>query len=136
MRAGRLLLVRRAIDPWQGCWDIPGGFCDGREHPVDTVVREVHEETGLRVEVLGLLGMWIDDYRAGSAGQPADVTLNCYYHARPIDDRSPVVDRAELSEAAWFAPDDLPRDIAFPDHAGQVLAAWRDALASPGGDAA
>jgi 8-oxo-dGTP pyrophosphatase MutT (NUDIX family) len=95
-------------------------------------VREVREETGLDVEVVGFLGIWIDDYGVGSPEWPADVTLNCYYHVRALDDRSPHVDPRELSEAAWFAPDDLPGRIAFPDHAAQVLAAWRDALASPG----
>ena len=43
---GKVLLLKRAIDPYRGYWDIPGGFCDGPELPVDAAVREVFEETG------------------------------------------------------------------------------------------
>src|SRR5688500_18231563 len=76
---GRLMLVRRAKDPFAGHWDIPGGFCDLREHPADTAVREVREETGFDVETAGLVGMWIDDY-----GDTGNVTLNIYFHARVV----------------------------------------------------
>ena len=125
-----MLLIRRAIDPWRGHWDIPGGFCDAGEHPVDTVIREVREEVGLDVRVTGMVGIWMDAYGAGEPGDPPDVTLNCYYHAVAVDDGSPVVDPREASEAAWFAPDALPDAIAFPDHARQVLEVWRDTVAS------
>lgn len=127
-RGGRLLLIRRAIDPWRGCWDIPGGFCEPDEHPADAVVREVREEVGLDVLVTGLLGIWMDTYGSGGGGAPPDATLNCYYHA--TGDGSPVVDPREATEAAWFAPDALPDDLAFPDHARQVLEVWRDTLGS------
>ena len=34
VRDGRLLLVRRSMEPWLGWWDIPGGFCEEDEHPI------------------------------------------------------------------------------------------------------
>ncbi len=123
-RDGTLLLVRRAIDPWLGCWDIPGGFCEADEHPRQTVVREVREEVGLTVEVTGMLGIWMDTYGSGDASAPPDVTLNCYFHAVPLHDGQLVVDPNESSEAAWFAPDELPAELAFPAHARQVIDAW------------
>lgn len=129
-RDGRLLLIRRAIQPWLGCWDIPGGFCDPDEHPVDTVVREVREEVGLEVHVTGMVGIWLDTYGDGDPADPPDATLNCYYHAVATDGRSPVVDPREASEAAWFAAEALPEALAFPDHARQVLEVWRDTVGS------
>lgn len=128
VRDGRLLLIRRSIDPWLGRWDIPGGFCEPDEHPEAAVVREVREETGLDVRVTGLLGIWMDAY--GDASGSSYTTMNCYYHAVTVDDGEPVVDPSEASEASWFDPAALPDEIAFPSHAVQVLAAWREAVAS------
>ena len=127
-RDGCLLLVRRAIEPWQGFWDIPGGFCDGNEHPEAAVVREVREEVGLTVEVLRLVGMWMDTY--GPPGPDVQATLNCYYHVVPTTDDDPRVDPVESTDAAWFSPAEIPGDLAFPDHAGQVIDAWRRSVAA------
>jgi 8-oxo-dGTP diphosphatase len=118
---GSVLLVRRATEPWLGCWDIPGGFCDGTELPADAAIREVREETQLEIEDLELLGMWIDRY---GDTQPPEVTLNIYYLAT-TPDPTRAGPTAEVSEVGWFRPDALPDDLAFPDHAGAVLAAWR-----------
>ena len=50
-----LLLTRlSALTPSPGRWTLPGGGVDHGEHPVAAVVREVHEETGMDVEVTGL----------------------------------------------------------------------------------
>lgn len=58
IRGGRILLTRlsaRAHQP--GVWTLPGGGVDHGEAPVDTVAREVLEETGLRVEVGEFIGV-------------------------------------------------------------------------------
>jgi len=127
MRDGRLLLLRRAIEPWLGMWDIPGGFCEVDEHPIETARREAREETGLEVEVTGFLGVWLDRYPNPADTAHPTVTLNAYYHAvagaevgRP--------DSGETTELGWFEPDGLPDDIAFPNHAEAVLSAWREAV--------
>ena len=48
-RQGRVLVARRANNPARGTLDLPGGFCDCGESAERGVVREVMEETGLRV---------------------------------------------------------------------------------------
>ena len=53
----RVLLVRRGQPPGQGKWSLPGGLIDLGERLEDAVVREVEEESGLRVQVLGLCGV-------------------------------------------------------------------------------
>lgn len=125
-RRGKLLLVRRAHEPWRGRWDVPGGFCGPREHPADAAAREVREETGLAVRVGGILGMWIDSY-APDGPDAEKVTLNVYFHATADGAAEPRADPTEVAEVGWFSPGELPQDIAFPGHVPRVLEAWRDA---------
>src|SRR4051812_8442086 len=99
---GRLLMVRRANDPWRDYWDVPGGFCGTAEHPITTAEREVLEETGLRIKVTGFLGMWIDEYGSVPTDAPRKATLNIYYHATPIGRPRIVTSQDEVAEARWF----------------------------------
>ena len=52
---GRLLLVRRGRPPAEGRWSVPGGRIEPGETAAEAAAREVHEETGLEVEVGPLL---------------------------------------------------------------------------------
>ena len=49
-RDGSVLLGRRRDDPGAGLWDLPGGFVEEFEHPLDALRRELREETGLEIE--------------------------------------------------------------------------------------
>src|SRR3569833_3503453 len=53
--AGRVLLVQRGREPSKGKWSLPGGVLEIGESLHKGVVREVEEETGLRVEPVQLL---------------------------------------------------------------------------------
>jgi ADP-ribose pyrophosphatase YjhB (NUDIX family)/predicted GIY-YIG superfamily endonuclease len=116
VRDERVLLLRRAIEPARGCWDIPGGFLEEDEAPQAGVIREVREETGLAVEGLELLGFYLDRY-----GERGDYCLNIYFVARPAE--GDVQIDAESSDWAWFGVDDWPEDLAFA-HERTVLADW------------
>jgi ADP-ribose pyrophosphatase YjhB (NUDIX family) len=118
--AGKLLLVRRAIEPWAGCWDIPGGFCEPGEHPEATAAREVREETGLVIGELALLGIWMDRY---GTHDPPETTMNIYYLATTADPGAARTS-AEVAEVRWFGPDELPADLAFTAHSRTVLDRW------------
>ena len=59
---GRVLLARRAVEPYRGLWDPLGGFLEEGEHPEDALRRELLEETGLRCEPVRFLGVWMDVY--------------------------------------------------------------------------
>ena len=47
---GELLVARRSKDPAKGTLDLPGGFVDNYENAEQGMVREIEEETGLKVE--------------------------------------------------------------------------------------
>jgi ADP-ribose pyrophosphatase YjhB (NUDIX family) len=118
--AGRVLLVRRAGPPFAGAWDLPGGFVEEREHPLETLRRELLEETGLEVAADLFLGMWMDAYSDDESGPS---TLNLYWTAHVVGgDAQPDDDVAELQ---WFEPDDLPANLAFRN-VPLVLAVWRE----------
>lgn len=117
---GRVLLSRRAREPAAGKWDLPGGFLEEGEHPLDCLRRELREEAGIGLRDERLLGIWMDSYEYK---RRMVATLNVYYSARIAEGTpSPADDVAELS---WFAPDDVPvEELAF-GHITDVLSAWR-----------
>lgn len=124
----KLLLVRRANEPWAGSWCAPAGFCDGDEHPILTAEREIVEESGIHVRVVGFLGIWTDDYGPPAAGSPRESISVAYYHAVPLEAESRPPDPEEVSEVRWFSWDELPADLAPPRSFPPVLAAWRSAF--------
>ncbi|WP_428408583.1 NUDIX hydrolase [Hyphococcus sp.] len=52
------LVIRRGREPLKGQWSIPGGKVDYGERLHDAVAREVREETGVEIEILGLLDVF------------------------------------------------------------------------------
>lgn len=104
------LAARRAHEPSQGLWDLPGGFCDGWEHPADAAVREAREEVGIEVRLGPLIGLYVGDYRHQGETLPV---LDAYYFAEQLDGE-PKPDPAEVSEVAWF-PIVAPPPLAFPN---------------------
>ena len=118
---GRLLLVRRSGDVYHGYWDLPGGFVDEDENPLDTIRRELREETGLDVEPEAFVGVWVDRYSEDGSGA---ATLNLYWTARVLGgDPEPADD---VSEIRWFPPDALPRRDQFAFHVADVVSAWKE----------
>lgn len=117
---GRVLLARRAVEPDAGKWDLPGGFLDEGEHPLDALRRELREETGLEVEPLDFVGVWIDRY---GKGDEAPFTLNLYWTARLLSGSPQPAD--DVSELDWFSLDSLPPEgeIAFANVAQALRAA-------------
>jgi ADP-ribose pyrophosphatase YjhB (NUDIX family) len=118
---GRLLLARRAVEPYLGLWDCPGGFLEEGEHPLDGLRRELAEETGLAAGPARFVGIWMDVY--GDAPE-AVATLNLYWAVR-VEGGEPVA-ADDVAELRWFTAETLPGSdqLAFTtvEHA---LAAWR-----------
>jgi NAD+ diphosphatase len=118
---GRVLLARRAGEPFRGLWDAVGGFLHEGEHPLDGLRREVEEETGLSFEPDQLLGIWMGRY-----GDDERATLNLFWEGRIGAGTPHAAD--DVSELRWFDADRLPppRELAFDGLVADVLAAWRD----------
>lgn len=57
---GKILLVKRAVEPELGKWSIPSGFMEIDETPEDACLRELEEETGLKGKISGLIGVYVE----------------------------------------------------------------------------
>jgi ADP-ribose pyrophosphatase YjhB (NUDIX family) len=103
MEDGRLVLVRRAIEPGYGLWVFPGGYVDRGEHIVEAAVREAREESGLIVRVDGLVNIY------SYAGTTPIIIV---YTATAIGGELCTDD--ECLEARLFSAEEIPWDeLAF-----------------------
>ena len=59
----KIVLVKRLNEPFKGCWALPGGFVEYGETVEKAVKREIQEETGLKVEIIKLVGVYSDPNR-------------------------------------------------------------------------
>lgn len=110
-KPGRLevLLIRRKHSPFKGMWALPGGFIDMEETVEDAVVRELEEETHLRVEGLQQLYTFSAPDR-----DPRGRTVSVTFFGVVEPDQSQVSGGDDASDAQWFQVTQLP-DLAF-DH--------------------
>jgi len=117
---GRLMLVRRAVEPQKGKWDTPGGFLEEGERPLDGLRRELLEETGLDVEPGEFIDAVTDLYGDGPDA-PSILSLN--WTARILGGTPVPAD--DISEIRWFAAAELPapEEIAFPSVA-EIVGLW------------
>ncbi len=100
---GELLLLRRADS---GQWTIPTGALKNKETVTACAVRECREETGLTVELTGLVGVFSDPrHRIAYDDGEVRVPVNICFHGRPVSGEL-AADR-ESSQAAWVAPGNL-----------------------------
>ena len=114
-----VLLLKRAVEPGFGEWDLPAGYLDPGESFEMAARRETREESGIEVELMQLTGVY--------HSRPANA-VSAVFRARALDAGAPVRIDAESSEYAWVARSEvgswLPR-MAFASMAS-ALADWAE----------
>ena len=104
----KVLLIQRGIDPYKGCWAFPGGFMNMDETTEQCAIRELEEETGLRVSELHQIGAYSKVDR-----DPRGRTITVAYLAI-VDGPVEVTGQDDAAKAEWFLLSTLPQ-LAF-DH--------------------
>ncbi|HUF93829.1 MAG TPA: NUDIX hydrolase, partial [Candidatus Limnocylindria bacterium] len=95
VRRGAVLLGRRARPPYEGTWDLPGGFLEPFETPEAGLDRELREELGVGVRASHLVGYAVDRYGRGGVA-----VLALVYRVTPTSVRFRPAD--DVSEVRWF----------------------------------
>ena len=101
---GQVLLIRRAKAPRKGEWSLPGGKVEFGETLTAAVHREVREETGLEVEILGLVDV-AETIRDAAAGAPDDHFVLIDFAARVVSGTAQAA--SDAADARWFDMEEL-----------------------------
>src|SRR4030042_433132 len=111
VKGHEMALIRRGKEPFKGSYALPGGFLNYGETLEHCVVREVQEETGLRTEIVSLVGVFSSPDR-----DPRGHFVTAVFHLKVVGGTMRAGDDAEGAE--WVHLDRLPR-VAF-DH-GKIV---------------
>lgn len=104
----KVLLIQRGNEPFKGCWAFPGGFMNMDETAEQCAVRELEEETGLKVTEIKQIGAYSKVDR-----DPRGRTVTVAYLV-VIDKAKAVKGGDDAAKAQWFPISGLPK-LAF-DH--------------------
>jgi 8-oxo-dGTP diphosphatase len=124
-RDGKILLVRRARAPAKGIYSLPGGRVEFGEALQDALRREVDEETGLAIDIIGLSG-WREVLPAnsgGSGGSGHYVIMSFAARWRAGEIRL----NDELDDFQWRAPEALD-GLTLTEGLPEIIAAARRLL--------
>lgn len=119
----KVLLIERGNEPFKGKWAFPGGFMNMDETTEQCAVRELEEETGLRVSDIQQIGAYSKVDR-----DPRGRTVTVAYLAivdAPVEAKG----QDDAAKAEWFPVSALPQ-LAF-DHEEimqDALQVWRTTL--------
>lgn len=116
----QVLLIRRAKEPFENLWALPGGRVHPNESLEQSAARQLAEKTSLRAAYLEQL------YTFGCLNRdPRGRTVSVVYYALVRSDKQEIAPGPGAVEARWFPADHLPAPLAF-DHS-EILgyALWR-----------
>ena len=107
-KEGKILLVKRKYPPRVGDWTFPAGFMEWDESPGYCCIREIAEETGLKVKLTSSFKVY------SGADDPRTKAVLILYLADIVGGSLTPGDDA--SEAKYFTRNEIPENIAFESH--------------------
>ena len=121
IQSGHVLMVKRDNYPGKGLWALPGGFVEQDETIEQACLREVAEETGLKVPPAVLQGRIqarevFDAPFRSSRGRTVSHTFLIHLKPGPLAKMRASGQAGETAKVAWIPLPDLRRDQCFEDH--------------------
>lgn len=119
IQSGHVLLIERKANPGKGLWALPGGFLDQGERVLDACLRELREETKLKVPTPVLKGSIkrqavYDDPHRSARGRT--VTHAFYIELEPNAELPKVKGGDDAKHARWVPLSELDPQLMFEDH--------------------
>ena len=119
VQSGHVLLVERRARPGKGQWALPGGFVNPTETLKESMLRELKEETSIKVPVPVLAGSIVnegvfDDPYRSTRGRT--VTHAFYIHLKPDTALPKVKGGDDALKAFWVPLADLDPETMYEDH--------------------
>jgi len=123
VQSGHVLIVRRGAMPGKGLWAMPGGFINANERIRDAVIRELREETGIKVPDKVLRGSIVaqdvfDDPNRSARGR---TITHAFLFKLEDGDLPRVKGQDDADKAKWVAIADLKRSDFFEDHLDIIM---------------
>lgn len=104
---GNILVATRSKEPAKGTLDLPGGFCDCHESAEEGVIREVLEETGLKVTATRYLFSIPNIY--SYSGMEIH-TMDLFFECRTAD-KATLRAADDVQELQWMAIETLDSNL-------------------------
>lgn len=107
---GRILLTRRAREPFKDWLDLPGGFVDPGESAEDALRREMREELGIDVELRQFVGSHPNEYIFSNYKiRTTDLCFICTMRQKPTSCSD------DVEDFLWLRPEEIDVEkVAFP----------------------
>lgn len=108
-KGGKILLVRETKETAKGKWSHPAGWVDLGENPIETVKREVKEETGLDftpTHILGVYSLFKKELKEKFNITPHPIKI---IFVGNISNEKTNELHDDVSETKWFSPEEIDR---------------------------
>jgi len=109
-QSNSVVLIRRKNPPFKGSWALPGGFVEYGETVELAAIRETKEETGLDIELDGIVGVYSDPHR-----DPRGHIISICFLGYKIGGK--LIADTDAADVKCFGVDEVSRiEMAFDHH--------------------